>query len=408
MTMNPRLWVRNARARLQSGTRQWYEIRNHDSGTTEVFIYDEISWFGIAADEFVRDLQALDVDEFTLRINSPGGSVFDGIAIFNAVRQHRARVTVHVDSLAASIASVIAMAGDKIVMQPHSQLMMHEPFALVIGDADDMRQMADMLDKQSDNIAGVYAEQAGGTIDDWRGRMRAETWYLAGEAVKAGLADEVAPTRRKSGDGDGDGGDPADRWDLSVFRYAGRAEAPPPLLPSAATRTEPTATAVGPHKSEAREGRWSRSDNEKRLPEPVPLTTARKFYAAYDETRVEDGAIPKGAGHLPHHFVSEDGTPGAASINGVNAALARLNQTDISESERRTAERHLRNHQPADEGEEDHTHVEPTGQADPEPEPDPVPAEPAAEPEDEWAAAVAHLTDQADHDDEFARLMEAL
>src|SRR5690606_8034659 len=104
--------------------------------------------------------------------------------------QHQAHVTVIVDSLAASIASVIAMAGDRVVMAKNATMMIHDGHGLSIGNAADMREMADLLDKVSDNIASVYAERAGGDVAEWRERMRAETWYSADEAVSAGLADE--------------------------------------------------------------------------------------------------------------------------------------------------------------------------------------------------------------------------
>lgn len=431
--MNPHMVNLKTQAHLRNSRGDWYRIRNAvGGGPAEVLIYDEIGWFGVSADDFVRDLQRLDVGEMTVRLNSPGGGVFDGIAIHNALRQHRAQVTVHVDSLAASIASVIAMAGDRLIMQPHSQLMIHDASGLCIGNGTEMRALADLLDKQSDNIAAVYAERAGGTVAEWRERMRDETWYLAEEAVEAGLADEVAPYRSRDDEDEGKVDPEADRlaarWDLSVFRYAGREQAPAPAAGPAGDevpvagpgRTDVEATAVGPHGGTAKEGDWSRSQNEKRLPDPVPVATAKKFYAAYDADKVEDGKIPKSAGHLPHHFVSEDGTPGAPSRNGVQNALARLNQTHgLSDEEKATVERHLRSHLPKDA--EDHADP-PAGPApadasatspaaDPDPAGAPTPDPPSAPKVDDWSTTVAHLTDpdtSTSDEDEFTRLVEAL
>lgn len=169
----------------------WYSIRNVSDTSAEVHIYDEIGYFGVTASDFIRDLSAIKAQNITLRINSPGGDVFDGVAIFNALRRHSATVTAYVDGIAASAASFIAMAADRVVMSPHSQMMIHEASGLVIGNADDMRQMSDILDKSSDNIAAIYAEKAGGTVEEWRARMKAETWMSDREAVDLGLADAI-------------------------------------------------------------------------------------------------------------------------------------------------------------------------------------------------------------------------
>ncbi|HKO86541.1 MAG TPA: head maturation protease, ClpP-related, partial [Actinomycetota bacterium] len=210
----------------------WYRIKNAAGAggePAEVYIYDEIGWLGHTAADLMSELKAITAPEITLRINSPGGEIFDGIAIYSQLRNHPARVTVQVDSLAASIASVIAMAGDRIVMQPFSQMMIHDGSGMCIGDAADMLDMAELLGRQSDNIAAIYNERAGGGAKTWRQRMKAETWYTAEEAVAAGLADEVAkPTRQAEPDR------MAARWDLSVFRHAGREAAPAPELVNAA------------------------------------------------------------------------------------------------------------------------------------------------------------------------------
>lgn len=162
----------------------------------EIFIYDEIGGSaGVSADDFVKDLNEIDVENITLRINSPGGSVFDAIAIYNALIQHPANVTVRVDALAASAASIVAMAGDTIEMMVGSQLMIHDALGMEQGNAKDMRDMGAFLDKQSDNIASIYAARAGDqseeALKNWRNLMLAETWMFAQEAVECGLADQV-------------------------------------------------------------------------------------------------------------------------------------------------------------------------------------------------------------------------
>lgn len=171
--------------------KSWYSIRNVSRSEAEIMIYDEIGFWGVTASDFIRDLAGISATTINLRINSPGGDVFDGVAIFNALKRHTAEVNVSVDGLAASAASFIAMSGDKVSMSPHSQMMIHEASGLAIGNAEDMRKLADMLDKTSDSIAAIYAERAGGTVDEWRARMKDETWYTDQGAVDAGLADEI-------------------------------------------------------------------------------------------------------------------------------------------------------------------------------------------------------------------------
>ncbi|MEV0115870.1 head maturation protease, ClpP-related [Streptomyces sp. NPDC050844] len=171
----------------------WYRITNAaDPDEAEVMLYDEIGgWFGSTADQFIADLRGITSPNLRVRVNSPGGSVFEGIAIANALRSHPAAVTIQVDGIAASIASVIAMAGDRIEMAPNTMLMIHDASGLCMGDASDMEEMAELLDLISDNIADAYAARAGGTREQWREQMRAETWYLPEDAVAAGLADEA-------------------------------------------------------------------------------------------------------------------------------------------------------------------------------------------------------------------------
>ncbi len=209
---------------LPSPVQNWYAITSE--ATTEgaptrakVRIYDAIGgWWGAA--EFVAALDALDVDEIDLHINSPGGAVWDGLAIMNSLKAHRARVTAIVDGLAASAASIVAMGADEVVMAEGSQMMIHKSSGGAWGNADTMREMAAILDKIDLNGAAIYARKAGGSRDSWLELMAAETWYNADEAVAAGLADraEVVP----------DAVDAEQSFNLSIFNYAGRSNAPAP------------------------------------------------------------------------------------------------------------------------------------------------------------------------------------
>lgn len=215
--------------------KDWFRISNVDKDRAEVYIYDEIGFWGTSAADFCAQLAELKVKTLDLHINSPGGEVFDGVTIYNGLKRHPAHVTSYVDGLAASAASFIAMAGDKVVIERHAQMMVHDAAGVCLGNATEMRKLADLLDRLSNTIADMYAMRAGGTVEEWRALMRAETWFSAQEAVEFALADEMA------GADDGEG--PADHFDLTSFqfRYAGRYDAPAPTL--AVASNEPTSGA---------------------------------------------------------------------------------------------------------------------------------------------------------------------
>jgi len=197
-----------------------------DDDTATMYVYDEISWCGVTAEAFAKELDSITASTITLRLNSPGGDLFDGIAIYNSLVSHPATVNVQVDGLAASAASVIAMAGDTIKMMRGTQLMVHDGLGMCIGNAGEMLKTAELLDQGSNEIAGLYAHRAGGDRSAWRDIMRAETWYTGPEAVTAGLANEAVPDDDETESATKDG--PKARFDLSVFAYAGREHAPPP------------------------------------------------------------------------------------------------------------------------------------------------------------------------------------
>lgn len=243
---DPRATARN-RLRLVAGAdpakvanRQWYRFANKGTdGVTDVYLYGEIgdSWFGdsVSAADFVRELKGVKSERIRLHLHSPGGDVWDGLAILNALRQHPAKVTTIVDGIAASAASVVAMGGEEVVMMDNAELMIHDALGLAMGNAALMRDMASDLDRESDNIAAVYAAKAGGDVADWRAAMRAESWYSPAEALEAGLIDRI----QEGGDdelsedaivlGSKDGGG---FFDALPYRYAARAEAPSPPIPS--------------------------------------------------------------------------------------------------------------------------------------------------------------------------------
>lgn len=182
--------ARTARPAGQAG--QWWRISGAAEQRATVFIYDLIGDLDLSADVFVRELRAVTAPAIDLHINSPGGLAWDGIAIYSALRHHPAAIDVSIDGIAASAASFVAQAGDTIAIEKPARMMIHDAGGLALGNADDMRAMADILDDLSDAIAGIYADRAGGPVAAWREAMRATTWYSAAQAVEEGLADRVA------------------------------------------------------------------------------------------------------------------------------------------------------------------------------------------------------------------------
>jgi ATP-dependent protease ClpP protease subunit len=163
----------------------------------EILIYGDIGGWNedsVLAAQFVRDLQNVDAKAIDLRINSIGGSTKDGAAIYNALVRHPATVAVHIDGLAASIASVIAMAGDSISIAENALMMIHAPWAVAMGNADDMRNAAEYLDKTAEAMASSYAKKSGKTVTEMLALMNdgEDHWYTAQEAVDAGFADNIS------------------------------------------------------------------------------------------------------------------------------------------------------------------------------------------------------------------------
>lgn len=187
----------------------------------ELLMYGTVGW-EITAAEVIGELGEVKGD-VTVRVNSYGGDSFEGVAVMNALRHHDGQVTVIVDGVAASAASIIAVGGaDRLVMRPGSELMIHDAWTFADGNAADLTKVAGDLERTSQSMAEIYADKVGGDPDVWRDMMRAETWFSAQEAVDAGLADAVEdgrtaekPVLAKSG---------------PRFAYAGRERAPKPKI----------------------------------------------------------------------------------------------------------------------------------------------------------------------------------
>lgn len=165
----------------------------------DVYIYGDIGgwWGGVSAEEFAKEIAALDVQTLNVRLNSPGGLVFDGVAIYNALARHSANVVVHIEGIAASIASVIAMAGDEIRITEGSRFMIHDPWSIVMGSSDDMRAEAAVLDGLKDDLIDIYAARTEQDREDLAEWMKVETWLSAREAVEKGFADSMTPAKKK-------------------------------------------------------------------------------------------------------------------------------------------------------------------------------------------------------------------
>lgn len=230
----------------------WKFINSADGESAELLLYgpiSEASWWGdeVTPAQFNADLAGLgDVKSIKVRINSPGGDVFAAAAIHNSLKNHKASVTAYVDGLAASAASVVAMAGDEVVMPANAMMMIHNPLTIAWGDAREMRKMADVLDKVRDTIIAAYESKTGRSRAELISMMNSETWMTAADAVEQGFADRIdqgvqvsASVRGQTMIVNGIG------FDLSKFRtipaaFAATAEVKPPL--AGVDNTEPVAT----------------------------------------------------------------------------------------------------------------------------------------------------------------------
>lgn len=172
----------------------WFRMQAGHQSDADIYIYDEIGFWGVTAKQFISDLNALgDITHINLHINSPGGDVFEGIAIFNALKTHGASITVYVDGVAASMASVIAMVGTPVIMPENTFMMIHKPFGFTGGDAEDMRTYADLLDKVEAVLLPAYAQKTGKTTDEVAAMLADETWMSGAECLAHGFADQVTP-----------------------------------------------------------------------------------------------------------------------------------------------------------------------------------------------------------------------
>lgn len=172
--------------------KNWFRMQAKEDQTADIYIYDEIGGWGISARRFTEDLISLgNLSHINLHIHSPGGEVFDGIAIYNQLKNHSATITVYIDGLAASMASVIAMVGDTVIMPKNAMMMIHKPWGVSWGDANDMREYADLLDKLENVLIPAYVAKTGKTTEEITAMLEQETWLDGDECVEHGFADKV-------------------------------------------------------------------------------------------------------------------------------------------------------------------------------------------------------------------------
>lgn len=253
----------------------WYTIRAQSTGA-EVVIYDEIGAYGVSAKGFLAELSALpDATPLALRLNSPGGSVFDAVAIYNAIKRHSGSVTVWIDGIAASAASYIAMAGDEIVMPENAFLMIHDPAGMVMGTAIEMRAMAEALDKIKGSLLQGYAAKSGRSQEEIAPLMAAETWLDAKDALDLCFADRIADPVRI-----------AARFDVGRFRNA-----PPVLVKGASDAAEDEPIGNGSSDDDpAPEGSVSDDDAEGVAGNDLPVNVRQP--AAEPDPPPDPGAPP--------------------------------------------------------------------------------------------------------------------
>ena len=199
----------NKRSPFKPQAKRNYRVENKTDQEATIYIYDEIGWFGVEATDFVKDLNDIKAETIHVRLNTPGGNVFDGTAIANAIKQHKSKTIIHIDGLAASIGSIIAISGDETRMAENAFFMFHETWTITIGNADNLREEAELLDKIDGVIAKQYAKKMNKKEDETLDFMKAETWWTAEEALEMGMIDSIEEDKEEKAS--------ATIFDLSVF-----------------------------------------------------------------------------------------------------------------------------------------------------------------------------------------------
>ena len=178
--------------------KDWFRMESTDGEEAEIFIYDIIGWPFIEASEFVHALTDITAKKITVRLNSPGGDVFDGAAVYNSLIAHPAEIVTRIEGLAASAASMITLAGNEVQAYKASWMMIHDPWAIVMGNQYDLRDVADILDQISVTMLDVYYDKSNIGKRELKAMMKDETWFTATQAKERRLVDTVLDSKPSS------------------------------------------------------------------------------------------------------------------------------------------------------------------------------------------------------------------
>ena len=171
---------------------KWYNIQNKAGETADIYIFDEIGTYGVTAQDFISEIKGLKDMPINLRINSLGGDVFDGMAMYNVIKRREAKTTVYIEGIAASIATIIALGADEVIMAENSLFMIHNAWGGTSGEAKDMRKTAETLDKITSELTDIYVKKTGLSYDTLAEMMDEESWLNAQEAFALGFIDTIS------------------------------------------------------------------------------------------------------------------------------------------------------------------------------------------------------------------------
>lgn len=290
----------------------WYQIKKptQASEPAEVYIYGEIGAWGISAQQFAQDWRQLKkCKQIEVHLHSPGGSVFDGDAIYSMIKQSKADVTVYIDGWAASIASLIAMAGNSRKIASTGKVMIHNPSGGAYGDSAELRKAADLLDRVKATELATYAEGTGQTAEQISEWMDAETWFMGQEAVDAGFADELF-----------DATEPTACFDATKFGFK-------------SLRPEWTQVATEPAQAETEEEATTMADEHEAANAPAPVDTEKIRQEAVEAERhrtltIRQAAFP-GQDELVEKLIA-DGTDVTAAVLQLNQAFKQAGSAQLA------------------------------------------------------------------------------